>query len=185
MFSRSKNILIIVLVISLVAITIAYAAFSTRLRISGTASIGQTTWDVAFSSFSTALTPQTTTLNEPNTGEIKSVSTTDTSITNLEVDLKKPGDSIVYSFNIVNDGNIDAELSASSSSKTCTPQSACNDITYTVECRDSSNNVISNGYRIPVNSNITCSLTLLYNTNAQLQDDVTASVTANWSFIQY
>ena len=185
MDSRKKSILLIVLVVGIISVTIAFAAFSANLRINGTASIGQTTWNVDFASFSEDLTPQTTSLNEPNTGEIKSVSTSDTSITNLVVDLKKPGDNIVYSFNIVNDGSIDAKLSSSSSSKNCNPQSACANLTYTVECRDPLNNVISDGYRMQTNSSISCKLTLLYNTDANIEDDITASVTASWAFIQY
>ena len=51
-------------------------------------------------------------------------------------------------------------------------------------CKDGSNNTVNNGYVLSKNSEIKCSLTLLYNANASIEDDITATVSADWTFIQ-
>lgn len=183
MNNNLKNIILIVLGISLLGITVAYASLSTRLNISGNANVQQTTWDVIFEDFSDA-SPANTTLEETNTGVIKNVSTNSTKITNFEADLKKPGDVVVYNFDIRNRGTIDARLQSFTNALTCTNQSACSNITYTVVCKDSSNNTINNNYVLAKNTEVNCSLSLLYNTNASIEDDITASVSADWIFIQ-
>ena len=185
MSNNSKNILLGVLALGLLSISIAYASFSTRLRVSGTTETPNTTWDIHFDNFSTSSTPAKTSLNENNTGELKSVSTNATKITNLNVDLKKPGDVVIYTFNIENDGTIDSKLQTFNKSITCPVQSDCNNITYTVTCTDSNSNTLVAGSTLAKNTSASCALTLLYNANAtNLSDDVRATVTADWVFIQ-
>lgn len=184
MSNNSKNILLGVLALGLLSISIAYASFSTRLSVSGTTQASQTTWDIHFDSFSTSSTPAKTALDEPNTGTAQSISTSGTKVTSLNVNLKKPGDLIVYTFDIENDGTIDAELQTFNKTITCPVQSDCDNITYTVTCTDSNSNTLVQGSKIAKNTSATCALTLLYNTNANITDDVKANVTADWVFIQ-
>ena len=183
--NNMKNMILIILGVSLLGITVAYASLSTRLNINGNTNVPNTTWDIHFEDFSDA-SPQNTTLEEPNTGVLNtnSIITDSTKITKLEADLKKPGDVVVYAFDIRNDGSIDAKLQTFTNALTCTNQSACSNITYTVACKDSSNNTITNGYNLAKNTEVHCTLSLLYNTNASIEDDITASVSADWTFVQ-
>ena len=183
MNNNLKNIILIILGISLLGITVAYASLSTRLTINGNASVPQTTWDIVFEDFSNT-SPDNTALEEPNTGVVKSVTTSATKITNLVADLKKPGDVVVYSFDIRNRGTIDSRLQPFTNSINCTTQNACSNITYTVVCKDGSNNTVNNGYVLRKNTEVNCNLTLLYNANASIEDDITANVSADWTFIQ-
>ena len=180
-----KNIILLILGLSLLGITVAYASLSTRLNISGRSSVPLTTWDLQFEGISDA-SPANTTLSEPNTAvlNINSIQTNSTKIEKLVVDLKKPGDVAVLSFGIRNTGSINAKLQTSNSELTCTNPSECSNITYTVSCLDGNNNTVTNGYVLGKNSSINCTLRLLYNTNAVISDDITASVSADWTFIQ-
>ena len=101
MRENTKNILLGLLVVGLIGMTIAYAALSTTLTISGTANVAEAKWDIHFANFDDTHIPANAVGGGTNTGVIKSVSTNATAITNLKVDLKKPGDTIevtVYRF---------------------------------------------------------------------------------------
>ena len=180
-----KNIILLILGLSLLGITVAYASLSTRLNISGRSSVPTTTWDIQFENLSDA-SPANTTLSEPNTASlnINSIQIDATKIENVVADLKKPGDVAVLAFGIRNTGSIDAKLQTSNSSINCTSQSACSNITYTVSCLDGNNNTVTNGYTLAKNSAINCNLRILYNTNASISDDITATISADWTFIQ-
>ena len=179
-----KTIILIVLGIIIVSISIAYAALATNLNISGTVNAPSVGWDVHFINFSSSSTPVTTTLNEPNTGEIKSVSTSNTTINNLKAELKKPGDSIVYTFDIKNFGNINAKLDSFTSNISCA-NTNCNHATYSVVCLNSSNNsLFQQNDILASNGVLNCTLTLKYNDEGSINDDVSANISANWTFSQ-
>ena len=186
MFNEGKkDIILLILGFSIVTISVAYAALSTTLSISGRAGIPQTNWDIHFENFSTSLTPANTLSGATNTGTITSVTTSNTSIDNLRAELKKPGDSIVYSFDIVNNGTIDAKLASFNDSITCASDNTCSYATYSIECKDSNNNVVNTNFKLDQNSSINCKLSLKYNDNANIDDDVSATLSASWNFIQY
>ena len=106
-----------VLVIALVAmIGIVYAAYSQNLNINGDATVKANSWNVHFANLSEAqLIGEAKQLTAPT---IKNNSTT---IGDYSVLLSKPGDSVTYSFDVVNDGTFNAGLDKINISRpTCT-----------------------------------------------------------------
>lgn len=178
MYNENRKTLILLLLgIIIVSISIAYASLATSLNIGGTVNAPSVNWDVHFINFSTQ-TPAS-----GNTGQIISVDTSNTSIERLKAELKKPGDSITYNFDIKNFGNIDAKLTSFTSNITCSTGN-CNHATYTVTCLDSSNNTFTQNQVLAPNAVINCSLYLKYKNDANISDDVSATVSANWTFSQ-
>ena len=109
---KQKNILLAVLVVGIVTITVAYAALSTTLRINSSATVKGGTWDVHFANG----TVNGMATSAPASG--RSVyfqgepTLTGTLIDNVHVVLTQPGESATYTFDIVNDGSIDARLAS-------------------------------------------------------------------------
>ncbi len=132
MNERFKNTLLIVLIIVVVSMTVVYAALSTTLSIKSSAKIAATKWDIHFENLVLVQN------SGNNTGTvIRSARILDntTQIGELIVDLKKPGDFVSYTFDIVNDGDIDAKIN---SIVLATPNcggntSACEKLEYNVK----------------------------------------------------
>ena len=179
MFNGKKmNLLVLILAIVVLTISVAYAALQTTLSISGTAGIQNTTWDIHFTNVSD-VTP-----SGNNTGQIVSVTANATSIENLKAELKKPGDYISYDFDIKNFGTIDAKLSSFTKTITCQTGSNCNHATYTITCLDSLNSAVTEGFVLTPNSSISCNLYLKYKDDANISDDIGATISADWVFEQ-
>ena len=178
-----KTIILIILGIVIVSISVAYAALATSLSINGTISSPSVNWDIHFINFSSSSTPSHTLSGETNTGEIKSVSTSGTAIENLKAELKKPGDSIVYTFDIKNFGSLNAKLDSFTNNITCSSGN-CNHATYSITCLNSSSQTFVQNDILAPNAVLNCTLTLKFNDNATISDDVNASISANWSFSQ-
>lgn len=184
MYSENRKTLILVILgVIIVSMSIAYASLASNLTIAGTVDAPSASWDIHFLNFSSSSTPVNTTLGETNTGEIKSVSTSATSIDSLKAELKKPGDSIVYTFDIKNFGNIRAKLDSFTSNITCS-NSNCSHATYSVICLDSSRNEFVQNQNLEPNAVLNCTLTLKFKDDASIEDDVSANISANWSFSQ-
>ena len=184
MFNENKKtIILIALGFIIVSISIAYAALATNLQIGGLANTPSVDWDIHFINFSTSSTPANTTLGETNTGEIKSVTTSGTLIDNLKAELKKPGDSVVYTFDIKNFGSISGKLDSFRSNITC-QNNNCSHATYSVVCLDSSKNTFTENQTLAPNAIINCTLTLKFNDDAVIEDDVSATISADWHFSQ-
>lgn len=92
------------LVLSVVGISIGFAAMSTDLTINGSAEVVPSSWDIKFKDLSS---PTITGDAEVTTAP---TITSDTHIGNYAVKLTKPGDSVTYTFKVANDGTIDAKL---------------------------------------------------------------------------
>jgi len=183
--NTKRNLFLIILIVGVLSMTIAFAAFSTTLKIGGSVGISKTTWDIHFSNFSSSSTPETTTLGETNTGVLKSVSTNETQISSLKVDLKKPGDIVVYTFDITNSGTIDAKLSSFINSITCEVDNSCGYADYSVSCLDSSENNVAVNSVLAKGESFNCTVSVKYNDSyTSLSDDVAASLSASWQFIQ-
>ena len=105
---RSKNIVVfgvLALIVSVVAISIAYAGFTQNLNINGTGNVKSVRWDVHFSNLGTAVTSGTATQITAPT-----IKSNNTVIGDYSVQLTTPGDSIYYTFDVVNTGNFNAKL---------------------------------------------------------------------------
>ena len=100
-------------------ITVAWAAFSSTLTISGTATVKAQSWKVEFSDTSSAVlaassvtgtvTPSASTDVLPTTAPSLTTSVFGSSSTNL-ANFSNPGEEIVYSWYVVNDGTFDAKI---------------------------------------------------------------------------
>lgn len=103
---RGTNILaIIALVVAVAGLTVAFAAMSQKLTISGTTTMDTATWDVHFEDL-VIKEPEGAAklLTEPTLGE------KGTSFGNFEVVLTRPGDAVEFNFNVKNAGDIDAKF---------------------------------------------------------------------------
>ena len=100
---RIKILSIIALIIAILGLTVAFAALSETLTINGTASVEAASWDIHFENL--------TGPDLEGTGKVNDTATLDgTTISNVNMSVTKPGDSVTYYFDIVNDGTIDAVL---------------------------------------------------------------------------
>ena len=92
-------ILVITLIISVIGLGIAFAAFSTTLNISGTAQVQSSTWDIEFEGITTAGTIDNAVINGTAT-EVTHPTITNSGkdIGTYSVTLKSPGDSVTYNF---------------------------------------------------------------------------------------
>ena len=128
--NRNKNIVfgMLALVVSVVAIGLAYAGFTGTLNINGTGNVVSSKWDIYFANLSNAATTGTANVVTPATISLK------TKIGDYYVELASPGDSVTYTFDVVNDGDFDALLTTlAKSTPTCTPTATlCNYLTYTL-----------------------------------------------------
>lgn len=92
------------LVLSVVGISIGFAAMSTDLTINGSAEVVPASWDIKFKDLSSP-----TIAGDAEVTTAPTI-TSDTHIGNYAVKLTKPGDSVTYTFKVANDGTIDAKL---------------------------------------------------------------------------
>lgn len=97
-----KKIAIIALCISVIGLSIAFAAISTTLYINGTTMYSGNEWNIHFSD-----NDKGTATGTADKGKIE---LTGTVITIYDVVLNGPGDTVTYTFDIVNSGRLDAKL---------------------------------------------------------------------------
>ena len=101
---KFKNAILIILAVCLIGITVAYATLSQNLNISGVAKVGKTSWNIHFTK---VLTPKAEGYAEGGKATLNSDSTV---LSVSEGVLKVPGDTITYVFDVINEGDIDAEV---------------------------------------------------------------------------
>ena len=92
------------LLLSVVGISVGFASMSTELTINGTTEVVPATWKIKFQNISNATIT--------GAAEVTTAPTiqSDTHIGDYEVKLTKPGDSVVYTFEVANTGSINAAL---------------------------------------------------------------------------
>lgn len=163
-----KSLFLIVLLVSVFGLGIAYALLSTTLTISGTTSVSAATWDIHFSN-----------LNASSTGDATYTLpqfTSTTALTDYEIILTKPGDSVTFTFDIINAGTISSAISslvkgtpscsgiAGSSTGTTDGPIVCNNLSYTFTYSD--NTVVNVGDTLNKGETKSVKLTLSYNSSA-------------------
>lgn len=163
-----KSLFFIVLLVSVFGLGIAYALLSTTLTISGTTSVSAATWDIHFSN-----------LNASSTGDATYTLpqfTSTTALTDYEIVLTKPGDSVTFTFDIINAGTISSAISslvkgtpscsgiAGSSTGTTDGPIVCNNLSYTFTYSD--NTVVNVGDTLNKGETKSVKLTLSYNSSA-------------------
>ena len=136
MKENTKNILLGVLIVGLVAMTVAYAALTTNLSISGTATVAEAKWNVRLEDFANDTSVTSAGVTSISTGT-SSDSTNVTKIENFTATLNQPGDKVRFTFNIANRGTINA--SKSSFSKHITVSRKTGENTYAAGATNSTN----------------------------------------------
>ena len=189
----TKIVAIAALFVAVIGLSIGFAAFSSTLTISQSAEVTPlaTTWDVRLSSSATdfgtntvpgqsggsdlSVIPETVTdANNALTANAATITTTNTTsdtISGLKAHFTEPGQTVTYTFYVVNGGKYDAYLksvtfnsvsgSNPASTKVCTPgagtdaasvTAACDDITYSISINgvpyDTTNGSINSGSAI-------------------------------------
>ncbi len=174
MYKRNNYKMYIIgsIILSVIALTgLIYAAFTGQLNIRGTSVNRHSKWDVHFENLSTITTTHTAKVldnKEPKIGDDL------LSITDYDVSLTTPGDSISFTFDVVNEGNYNAKITAinidtpeCTGSDETSNNNVCNNITYTLtQASGSSVNVNDVIY---AKDHLTLKVTLTY------KDTVTAS----------
>lgn len=174
MNSRKKNILLIALIVAVASMTVVYAALSTTLRISSSAKVASSSWDIHFANLSLV------TNASGNTGTVVTpaqIQDNTTIISGLVVDLKKPGDSVSYTFDIVNNGDINAKLnSLTLATPSCGGNtSACSKLEYYVKYT-TGGTTPQIGDTLNKNTSVNATLTIKYKDNDPLSTENDISV---------
>lgn len=190
MKEHSKSIALAVLGVILLGMTIAYAALQTNLNIGGTVNTPAVEWDVHFDNFKKGNVVGSAT--GPTAAELGSKITA-TSISDLAISLPKPGDSITYTFDIINAGTIDAKLNTYSAGWTCDSGKDCGKIDYNLTCTNNMTTQNSILYAANDGSTDEASCTLTVSRAAatatgtdQTYTEAAASgvINASWQFVQ-
>ena len=103
---KIKLISLCALLVAVLGLTVAFAALSQTLTINGSAAVDAASWDIHFEKTSGKETEVkgAATFTEPTLSG--------TTIENFSATLTKPGDSVTYYFDIVNNGTVDAVVSS-------------------------------------------------------------------------
>ena len=112
MGSKHKNALIVALLAVVLVMAVGYAAFAQSLTINSTATIQESTggkqnWKVAFERNEDAKVERAGATGSTPTG---SISFTNDYLAVIDAQFDAPGDNIVYTFTVKNDGSIKATL---------------------------------------------------------------------------
>lgn len=187
-----KVAVIAALIISLVAVGIGFAAFSTTLTIEGTATVQNSTWDVHFSDIArdeSSTTGVGTTLPTITDNAQAGSNTEDTLINAFDVTFTQPNQKAVYLITVLNAGTYDANLSAYTlGTKACTntgtangesdATNVCNNVNFTLTYANG--DAIATGATLAKGATAQLKLTVEYKdiTDASLlpKDKVTVSL---------
>ena len=166
---KLKNVILVVLAVCLIGITVAYATLSQNLDISGVAKVGKTNWNIHFTK---VLTPKAEGYAEGGKATLNSDSTV---LTVSEGVLKVPGDTITYVFDVINEGDLDAEVetvlttidSCKASDDTTDVTMYCDKIKYDLVYQDTKEEVKKNDQLLNGESK-TLNLIITYDKNKEL-----------------
>ena len=194
---KQRTLAIFALAVALVATTVAYAALSTTLNISGNITKKGGSWSVGITNLSSVSTT--------GTGSMSKAPSVSGTTLSFDANLKKPGDSVSFTFDIVNSGTVTAEMYVGSAKMAINGiskdlesgsemKAVSDDITYLLEIKDSNGKFYSTydqAYIILGDKNTstntkTFKLTLTWNTGTKITtiDDKKLTVTASFPFRQ-
>lgn len=202
--NKVKNIILVVLVIGLVGMTIAYAALTQTLYIRDNEVTITTDWNVHFANTAGHTNAVASSTGGGATTAIvnQQPTLTSTVISGLRATFRKPGDKVVYQFDIVNEGGIDAKLqSATLTTPTCTSTDQtvssatlatfCEKINYTIVYTGTSDAPATNDDLLATSpDNVRhCTLTVELDPNTEITDipngDITVSnIEATFLYVQ-
>lgn len=190
---KQRTLAIFALAIALVATTVAYAALSTTLKVSGSVTKKGGTWAINIQNISTVTTA--------GSGKMTTAPKVSGTTLSFAAELSKPGDSVSFTFDIANNGTLSAIMvwdyvrmsinSVNSSLASGTEMVVkSDDIIYELALKDSSGsfNVSQWDYSLSLapKGNQTFRLTLKYDPNASSvsASDKALTVSATFPFTQ-
>ena len=103
---KIKIISLCALLAAVLGLTVAFAALSQTLTINGSAAVNAASWDIHFEKTSGKET------EVKGAARFTEPTLNGTTIENFSATLTKPGDSVTYYFDIVNNGTVDAVISS-------------------------------------------------------------------------
>ena len=112
MQEKTKNVLLVVLIVGLVSMTVAYAALTQTLTIKSSAKINNTKWDIEITDFAEVSGQENLNGGTSEATVKEGYTTSGTTISGVEVTFKKPGDVAKFTFNLKNLGDINAKLTS-------------------------------------------------------------------------
>ena len=187
---KQRTLAIFALAIALVATTVAYAALSTTLQVSGSVTKKGGTWSINIENISSVTTT--------GTGKMTTAPTSSGTTLSFAAELAKPGDSVSFTFDIVNNGSVDAIWDVNNSRKSIGNNSEY--VSWSEEISDEDIVLAlayktSNGSYVPIMSyqdllnsgdSFTLKLTLTWNSASHIttKESKTLSVTAEFPFTQ-
>lgn len=183
MKDNKKTLYILVafaLILSIVGISIGFAAMSQNLTISGTAEVVPATWKIKFANLSSPTVAGDAEVTTPPTIQ------GDTHIGNFAVKLTAPGDSVTYTFDVVNEGTIDAKVTdlvkATPTFTASGTNNAANDTTVVqnnlvYDLTYSDGTAITDDDALNAHDSVTLKLVVGYDTNATVLPKDKVSVT--------
>ncbi len=174
---KIKTIAVIALIVAVFGLTVAFAALSTTLSINGSAKVNAGSWEIYFDNLSSAsINGYASVITDPE------ISSSKTEIEDYKVVLTSPGDSVSYTFDVVNNGTISAKIdSLTKTSPTCESlaypevtsdaEIVCSNLVYTLTYLDTGDEV-KVGDTLDASETKTLKLTLSYsNSSSQIPTD--------------
>ncbi len=171
---RFKIISIFVLILAVIGLSIAYAAMSEVLSITGTAKMNSADWNIKFNNLS---------VNKTGNATFIIPKLSDTSLLDYEVNLTAPGDSVTFTFDVSNNGNMNAKIGSLDigdpecigvgDNSNSDAKIVCNNITY--KLKNSDGTEVKVGDFLEKKTTKTLQLSIIYNSDATSlpTDDVT------------
>ncbi len=181
---HTKFLAVIAIVLAVGGLSIGFAALSQSLTIDGTGEVAAQNWDVHFENLST-VNVHSTTATETTAPTLNG---TNTHIGDYYVVFNAPGDKVSYTFDVVNDGSIDATLSTATipTNLGCTSTNAdatlgateaayvCSKLTYTLTYADGS--LLTGSPQLAAGTSKSLILTLEFSSEVDAASLPTASV---------
>ena len=159
-----------ILLVSVLTLTVVYAALSTTLNISGNAEVTAAGWDIHFDNIQ---------VNPASVAATTAPTISGSKTINFGVTLTKPGDFYKFSVDIVNEGTIDAMIDSVVKTPELTTEQA-KYIKYEIEYTDG--NLISSKQLLPKDETKTISVLVSYRTDLTASSLPTEATTLNLSF---
>jgi hypothetical protein len=164
---------IVAICIAIVGLSIGYAALQTTLTITTKATTKAATWSVKFANLGT---PTLTGKAAVNTAA--AISGDSTTIT-IDVNLFQPSDAAVYTFDVTNDGTIDAKLNAA---PTITGIAA--PVLYTLTYADGTAIAANDTLNAGITKNLKLTVTYDPSATTVTSTDVAHTITATMLYVQ-
>ncbi len=168
-----RIITVVALCVAVICLSVAYAAMNQTLKVSGEANMRVADWSIHFNNVN-ASTTGVATYTMPNVSN--------TQLSDFGVVLTKPGDSVTFTFDIVNDGGINAVLGTLNKGKPeCSSLTSdkdakivCDNLIYTLEYDNGS--AVEVGDTLDSNTHMSTKLKIAYKDGAKEVPESTVNI---------